>query len=57
MSANTMETYVIQPKGRKLRFGIFGTDDGLVTCHPPVERAVSIVTRALRDAGHEVVSW
>jgi len=48
---------VIQPKGRKLRFGIFGTDDGLVTCHPPVERAVSIVTRALRDAGHEVVSW
>lgn len=48
---------VIQPKGRKLRFGIVGPSDGLVTCHPPVERGINIVVKALQEAGHEVVSW
>ncbi len=48
---------VIQPKGRKLRFGVVGADDGVVTCHPPVERAIKIVSDALLEAGHEVSSW
>lgn len=48
---------VIQPKGRKLRFGVMGADDGLVTCHPPVGRAIKVVSDALREAGHEVSSW
>jgi len=48
---------VIQPKGRKLRLGVVGIDDGLVTCHPPVERALGTVKRVLEDAGHEIVPW
>lgn len=48
---------VIQPKGRKLRLGIVGIDDGLVTCHPPVERALGIVKDALVREGHEVIPW
>lgn len=47
----------IQPKGRKLRFGIVGGNDGLVTCHPPVERAIAIVEKVLKSAGHEIVVW
>jgi amidase len=48
---------VIQPKGRKLRFGIIGNSDGVVTCHPPVERALDITRGCLEDAGHEVFDW
>lgn len=48
---------VIQPKGRKLRIGILGPDDGMVNCHPPVERALKIVNERLQAAGHETVSW
>lgn len=48
---------VIQPKGRKLRFGIATNGDGVVTCHPPVERALAMTAQALRDAGHEVFEW
>jgi amidase len=48
---------VIQPKGRKLRFGIIGPHDGSVTCHPPLERAMNTVSEALTKAGHEVVQW
>ncbi|OAX79679.1 hypothetical protein ACJ72_05997 [Emergomyces africanus] len=48
---------VIQPKGRKLRFGVLGPNDGTITCHPPVERALSTVTNALKAAGHDVVPW
>jgi amidase len=50
-------TDLIQPKGRKLRLGMVGIDDGLVTCHPPVERALRTVRRALEGAGHEVIPW
>jgi amidase len=50
-------TNVIQPRGRKLRFGILGNNDGLVTCHPPVERALKITREALEKAGHEVIDW
>lgn len=48
---------VIQPQGRKLRIGMFGNNDGLVTCHPPVERALKHVREALQEAEHEVVDW
>lgn len=48
---------VIQPPGRKLRFGIIGIDDGLVTVHPPVERALNITKAALEKQGHEVFDW
>ncbi|KAI1939307.1 Sterol 3-beta-glucosyltransferase [Ophidiomyces ophidiicola] len=48
---------VIKPKGRKLKFGLFPCNDGLATCHPPVERALKITVKALKDAGHEVVDW
>lgn len=48
---------VIQPPGRKLRFGIIGVDDGLVHCHPPVERALNITKSALEKQGHEVIPW
>lgn len=48
---------VIQPAGRKLRLGLVGPDDGLVTCHPPVERALKLVRESLERAGHEIVDW
>ena len=48
---------VIQPKGRKLRLGIVGVDDGLVACHPPVERALTMVKEALESEGHEIIAW
>ncbi len=48
---------VIQPPGRKLRFGIIGIDDGLVTVHPPVERALNMTKQALEKQGHEVFTW
>lgn len=48
---------VIQPIGRKLRLGLVGIDDGLVTCHPPVERALNMTKKALEAQGHEIVPW
>lgn len=48
---------MIQPKGRKLRIGIMGNNDNIVTCHPPVERALETVKKALKDAGHDVFEW
>lgn len=48
---------VIQPPGRKLRLGLIGSHDGLVHCHPPIERALGIVKKALESQGHEVIPW
>ena len=48
---------VIQPKGRKLRLGLVGPHDSLVTCHPPVERALGMVKKALESQGHEIIPW
>ena len=48
---------VIQPKGRKLRIGILGKNDGGMTCYPPIERALNIVSKALKEAGHDVFEW
>ena len=47
----------IQPAGRKLRLGIVGIDDGLITCHPPVERALNVTRKQLEAHGHEVITW
>lgn len=51
------ETCVVQPAGRRLRIGITGINDGLVTVHPPIERALQMTRRALEQAGHEVIDW
>ncbi|KAI5306008.1 hypothetical protein KEM56_002558 [Ascosphaera pollenicola] len=48
---------VIQPKGRKLRFGIIKNNDKTVTCHPPVERALKEVREKIEKAGHDIVEW
>jgi len=40
----------------KLSFGVL-RDDGMVTPHPPVTRAVNIVVETLRKLGHEVIEW
>ena len=40
----------------RLAFGIL-KHDGLVTPHPPVQRAMSIVTKTLESLGHKVVEW
>ncbi|KAM5438184.1 putative amidase [Microsporum canis] len=48
---------VIQPKGRKLRIGILGNNDGGMTCYPPIDRALDIVVKALKEAGHDVFEW
>ena len=41
-------------KNHNLYFGIM-EDDGIVTPHPPVLRAVRMVKEALRAKGHKVV--
>ncbi|EEP79790.1 hypothetical protein UREG_04636 [Uncinocarpus reesii 1704] len=48
---------MIEPKGRKLRIGVLGNNDTVITCHPPVERALAMVKKALKDAGHDVFEW
>lgn len=47
----------IQPPGRKLRLAMVGNNDGYVTPHPPVERALEVTRKAIEAAGHEVVAW
>lgn len=47
---------VIQPPGRKLKIGILW-NDGNVTPHPPISRALETVRRVLTEAGHEVIDW
>ncbi|KAH0842503.1 putative amidase PB8B6.03 [Fonsecaea pedrosoi] len=44
-------------QGTKLRFGLIGTHDGVVHCHPPVERALGLVKTVLEAQGHEIVDW
>ena len=48
---------MIQPPGRKLRFGLIGVHDSLVHVHPPVERALKMTQQALEKQGHEVIPW
>ncbi|RMZ85580.1 hypothetical protein DV737_g626, partial [Chaetothyriales sp. CBS 132003] len=48
---------VIQPQGRKLRFGLISDHDSMVHGHPPVERALALTRKALEAQGHEVIDW
>ena len=48
---------VIEPKERKLRFGIVLDNDGDISVHPPIERALEMTRKALEAAGHEVFEW
>ena len=48
---------VIEPKGRKLRFGIVLNNDGEITVHPPIDRGLAMTKKALEAAGHEVFEW
>ncbi|KAK6587073.1 hypothetical protein PZA11_000363 [Diplocarpon coronariae] len=48
---------VIQPQGRKLRFGIVSDNDGAVTVHPPISRGLELTKKSLEAVGHEVFPW
>lgn len=48
---------VIEPKGRKLRFGIVSDNDGEISVHPPIVRGLAMTKKALEAAGHEVFEW
>lgn len=40
----------------KLAFGIY-RNDGIVTPHPPVQRALDIAVKTLEKMGHKVIEW
>ncbi|CAF9903062.1 MAG: Acetamidase [Alectoria fallacina] len=40
----------------KLAFGIL-KHDGIITPHPPVQRALGMVVETLKTLGHEVIDW
>lgn len=42
----------VPPRGDKLKIGILSTD-GVVTPHPPIQRALQETAAKLRSAGHE----
>ncbi|KAK4702147.1 amidase, partial [Phenoliferia sp. Uapishka_3] len=46
----------VELAGEKKCFGTMRWD-GLVRCHPPIERALDEVAVKLQAAGHEVVTW
>jgi len=48
--------HVERIQGRPLRIGIVHWDT-LVMPHPPVQRGMRMVEKALKDAGHEVINW
>jgi amidase len=48
---------VIEPEGRKLRFGIILDNDGEASIHPPIARGLAMTKAALEAAGHEVFEW
>lgn len=43
-------------QSRPLVIGIL-MDDGMVKPHPPIERALKQLAKALQQAGHEIVPW
>lgn len=43
-------------EGAPLSFG-FTAFDGIVMPHPPIQRGLDMVTKALRASGHELVPW
>ncbi|KAF8846807.1 amidase [Acephala macrosclerotiorum] len=44
------------PGNSSLSFGLV-KDDGVVTPHPPIARALEIVQKAMLAAGHETIPW
>jgi amidase len=48
--------HVDRVKGRPLTIGIIYWDT-LVKPHPPVQRGMKMVEKALKDAGHDVFEW
>jgi amidase len=48
---------LIEPKGKKLRFGIVLDNDGEISVHPPILRGLALTKKALEAAGHEVFEW
>ena len=48
---------MIQPAGRKLRFGMIMGNDGETTVHPPISRGLELTKAALEAAGHTVFPW
>ncbi|KAJ5714166.1 general amidase [Penicillium malachiteum] len=50
------ETLARSDGSTPLKLGIFWTDDW-VTPHPPVQRALRLIVKAVKGAGHKVVEW
>lgn len=50
------ETEHLTGKPPNLSFAVFPSD-GVVTPHPPITRAVSIVAKALKAAGYDILPW
>ncbi|KAL8741670.1 MAG: hypothetical protein Q9190_005744 [Brigantiaea leucoxantha] len=44
------------PKNTKLAFGVLKHDE-TVTPHPPVQRAIQMVVKAIEKQGHKVLEW
>jgi amidase len=42
--------------GSQLVFGVL-RDDGAITPHPPVRRAIEIVVQTVRKLGHRIIEW
>jgi amidase len=42
--------------GGQLAFAVM-RDDGVVRCHPPMQRAVDIVVKIAEKLGHKVIEW
>lgn len=47
---------LVSGKNGKLAIGIL-SDDGAVGLHPPLRRAIGLVSQKLRELGHVVVEW
>ncbi|KAK5449840.1 hypothetical protein LTS15_008412 [Exophiala xenobiotica] len=52
----TDKQYHVDKEDTKPAFG-FLANDGLVTPHPPIARAMNVVKQALSDNGYELVDW
>jgi amidase len=48
---------VLEPKDRKLRFGIISDNDGEISVYPPIVRGTAMTKAALEAAGHDVFEW
>lgn len=44
------------PEGSKFSFGVM-KDDGGFPVHPPIKRAIELVSKALLKSGHDLIDW